>query len=1047
MGADFSRIRFDPLRDFAGIALQQGRVMLDADFNEYVAILDRRLRAETSDLTSFGPDPNHAGVAWVPRLTPNAFRITAAAGDLTIGRGRMYVDGLLAENHGGGDLEFDRLLSEETGSTDLVYDDQPYLPTPDDLPSGGPHLVYLDVWNREVTHLEAEDLVEVAVGVDSATRTQTVWQVRVLANAGAGACAADDDDIPGWVDIIRPSGGRLTTDTIEVDPADDPCELPPTGGYRGLENQLYRVEIHEGGAPGTATFKWSRDNGTVAMPVVEIVSTTELRLATVGKDDVLRVSTGDWVEILDDHREFNQVPGVMRQVTVDDADRTISFQGALPADLQPANATDANARHMRVRKWDQAGVIKSGAGATLTDLTPASATGLITVPSGSTTEVVLESGIVVSFSVDQAGSVFRNGDYWVFAARTADASVEELDEAPPRGIHHHYARLASVTFPASQTDCRTLWPPLSAGGEDCGDCTVCVTAASHATGALTVQGAVDMIKDTGGTVCLATGVYDVGAGITIDGGQSVRIRGQGLTTVVSARGVAFTAQTSYGITLENLAIISGTDAPAAIRLRNVAAATVQDTAVLSYGSEKAGSAAVELSGAALSVGIRRNVLIGFRGVDGAGEGEGGVFAAALRMEDNIIGAFGAVDLGGLSAFLLSCRVTDNDIVSGRLGGITATGVTLPGGSLELSGNKIATTGPGITAGADAEVSGNAINGLGEENGTDGIVIASPGFAVEPGHLQILANRIHDRTGTAISLTTAVRTFMVKQNVISGASSGIAVSAQGAAERIAVDNNEIFDIERTQEKNSVFGIAITNARSAAVVGNVVSQVGTQLVEGDARVGIAVLGCEQVRLNGNVVDEVAPPEAFVGLALGIAAIGPFASASATDNTVRFSRETDGPAEGRWTAMLVASSSEWPARMGDGRTVVPLRGRSLVLTEGFAYLMSELGDHVTVSGNVATGGGAQPSYLVAVGGDVIAEANQCAHAESGEPVAMLLRADTMAVGQNRIRGGKGMLILETSEERFSAVGNLTAGGTHLGGPGNGLPAPWDSLNPTVT
>ena len=85
------------------------------------------------------------------------------------------------------------------------------------------------------------------------------------------------------------------------------------GGYRGLENQTYRVEVHDGGAPGTATFKWSRDNGSVAIPVVEMVSTTVLRLSTVGKDDVLRVSTNDWVEILDDHYELNQKPGVHAQ--------------------------------------------------------------------------------------------------------------------------------------------------------------------------------------------------------------------------------------------------------------------------------------------------------------------------------------------------------------------------------------------------------------------------------------------------------------------------------------------------------------------------------------------------------------------------------------------------------------------------------------------------------------------------------------------------------------------------------------------------------------
>src|SRR5439155_8435481 len=135
-------------------------------------------------------------------------------------------------------------------------------------------------------------------------------------------------------------------------------------------------------------------------------------------------------------------------------------------DLQPANADVAAARHLRVRRWDQSGVIKSGAGVTLTDLDQAGSTGLITVPAGATTQVVLESGVVVAFSIASGGSgVFRPGDYWIFAARTADTSVELLDAAPPLGVHHHYARLGTVTFPNSETDCRRLWPPLGGGGD------------------------------------------------------------------------------------------------------------------------------------------------------------------------------------------------------------------------------------------------------------------------------------------------------------------------------------------------------------------------------------------------------------------------------------------------------------------------------------------------------------------------------------------------------------------------------------------------------
>ena len=132
----------------------------------------------------------------------------------------------------------------------------------------------------------------------------------------AGAtCASPDGDLPGWVDIIAPSTGVLTTGTFEVAPVDDPCELPPTGGYRGLENQLYRVEIHDAGQPGgTATFKWSRENASVGSRVASMISGGELELATLGRDDVLSFKTGDWVEIIDDVREFAQAPGEMRKV-------------------------------------------------------------------------------------------------------------------------------------------------------------------------------------------------------------------------------------------------------------------------------------------------------------------------------------------------------------------------------------------------------------------------------------------------------------------------------------------------------------------------------------------------------------------------------------------------------------------------------------------------------------------------------------------------------------------------------------------------------------
>ena len=73
MATDLSRIRHHPMLDWSGVQLKQGGVLLDADANELVAVLDRRLRALASDVLGRGT---------VSQTTPDAFRVTAVAGGL-----------------------------------------------------------------------------------------------------------------------------------------------------------------------------------------------------------------------------------------------------------------------------------------------------------------------------------------------------------------------------------------------------------------------------------------------------------------------------------------------------------------------------------------------------------------------------------------------------------------------------------------------------------------------------------------------------------------------------------------------------------------------------------------------------------------------------------------------------------------------------------------------------------------------------------------------------------------------------------------------------
>ena len=58
MGGDFTRDTFDPGKHYSRVLMQQGRVQLDADWNEQASILLHYMRALGRDL--FGP---HAGPA------------------------------------------------------------------------------------------------------------------------------------------------------------------------------------------------------------------------------------------------------------------------------------------------------------------------------------------------------------------------------------------------------------------------------------------------------------------------------------------------------------------------------------------------------------------------------------------------------------------------------------------------------------------------------------------------------------------------------------------------------------------------------------------------------------------------------------------------------------------------------------------------------------------------------------------------------------------------------------------------------------------------
>lgn len=1057
MSGDYSRWSFDPWRDFEAVLMQQGRVHTDADWNEWAATLLRRLQAGALDTL---------GRAVVPRETPDAFLIQAAGGSLTIGPGRIYVDGLLVDHHGEAPVAWESCLAELRGSGATRYDAQPYLPEAPALPGGGPHLVYLKVWQRERTAIEDPRLIEPALGVDTTTRMQTVWQVRVLPDVGDEVtCATPLADVPGFAAAEPAAAGRLTTGTVDVPGEPDPCLVPPSGEYKG-ENQLYRVQIHRGGdfaGADRATFKWSRDNTTVATRVTEIPALDHIVVESTGRDAMLRFSEGDWVEITDDWRELAGLPGEMRRIRtgggVDDATRTILLESPLPAGAFPVDAQfrTAPARKTRVIRWDQRGRVLDADGSLLVDLDAVGADGTIPVPS-SATSVLLEHGVAITFHLEPATGDFRTGDYWVFAARAADASVEPLDRAPPRGIHAHYAKLALVTFPENETDCRSLWPPQATEGS-C-DCSVCVTEESHGSGALTIQAAVDQVKETGGAVCLGAGTYALREPLRIVDARSLRLRGQGWATVLVAAGggEAVEVAGSIGVRIEHLAVVSSTPEgeAGAVTLRNSIGVVMQDSLVLNL--SRGGGLAIALDGYLLGAAVERCALAGHTGIAGGRRDDGYLASARLHIVDNWLWCtHRGVDLARFSVHLAETRIAGNTVWGCREVGLSSVGGNVAtAGTFNMTGNFLKVEGSGIVTGLDAvRITENDVRSAGHRHG-DGIVLVR---GLDPGGLdycQILGNRIHGVEGHGVAIRTRVLSGMIKHNVIADTGgAGLIIEGDGEAGQLLVENNLLLDIARAGNVPDAHPVAMrfVGVRELDVAANAVHGLARDAQQAGSRAGISVVATAAVRVCANRLTGIAPPAGFVGQSAAIEVLPPFRSATLVDNALRRrGPDADKLHNGTWMGVHVHAVKRAPGGAGSGLialgdlaiAVAADKAFVFTATNAFVVLATASGD-VSVRGNevVAEATDAAPVLVAAAQGCQLSE-NRIS-APSGKGAPSLLRCARAIVGNNDLRGNGDLDVLHvdvTGKTTPAILGNVRTGGIRV----NGVPLadPWATLNP---
>ena len=448
MKADLSRDTFRRHDHFARVLMQQGRVLLEADWNEQVSIHLEQTRALAADL--IGP---HGGPGDGYLITCNEDHPC----DVEIGWGRYYIDGIAC------DLAPEPMCPPATDVEPMRYSTQMHYPypkgvdDPEELKAGEKYVVYLDIWERHLNALQADGIREVALGgPDTATRSQVVCQVKI---ADMCDCTPIDETLEcdDLLDLLVGATLRLprclrARAKVEM-PSEDPCLVSATSQFRGPENQLYRVEIHHHGTAGgavAASFKWSRDNGSVVFGILSLQGAVA-KLASLGRDQTCSLKAGDWVEIVDDTSELLARPRpLLKVLEVDPVEATVIL--TVPEGMTQPVFDATSTTHPLLRRWDQ----KSNV-----------------IQVQESRWIDLEDGVQVWF---EQGGDYKIGDYWLIPARTAIGDVlwptvpgpdgkPKPKAQPPNGIAHHIAPLRRIEVDAAGhvicgEDCRCVFPTL-----------------------------------------------------------------------------------------------------------------------------------------------------------------------------------------------------------------------------------------------------------------------------------------------------------------------------------------------------------------------------------------------------------------------------------------------------------------------------------------------------------------------------------------------------------------------------------------------------------
>lgn len=524
---DLSRSAYYPHKRFSGVRMQQGRVLTDDDFNEQEQINHEDKRLTSRDVIGIAGSPDHG-------FAISNVRDDAGYVDFDIATGTFYIGGIRVP-----------LLDSQTFRLQTDW-----LQIPDfTVPADERHdMVYMEVWQQNVSAVEDSELIEKALGgPDTSTRRRTMCRIKLQEDVVSNDCPEAWQQVK---DVIQngiggvwhhgtqlSSDGQLTVDYEETGDEEDLCSPSVLAGYLGAENQAIRVQLVD-----RDHFTWGFDNGAPLYRVTledAASSRNTIKLLTDPKDQAHWPKAGQVVEILpwsavllNGEKLAEEIsPGHFSTLdsSYDPDSGEITLTTALSANYgeqwkNRADKTDLEKTHFGtenldseyffLRVWDRGSDTSSDASIAVGN------------------NVVLgNTGINITITGDNRMS----GDHWIIAARphTPDQVTPwQLEvQRESEGYHRFIAPLAIIHWHAPNEpnplvyDCRKRFRSLT---EQKGCCTFEVGDGVHSRGDFdSIQTAINALPEAGGRICVLEGDYQENL---IINNNNVSIQGCGART-------------------------------------------------------------------------------------------------------------------------------------------------------------------------------------------------------------------------------------------------------------------------------------------------------------------------------------------------------------------------------------------------------------------------------------------------------------------------------------------------------------------------------------